>query len=291
MDFQKMPIPADIDIQGFHSIYYFEFSKNFFSLPEKHDFWELVYVDDGAIRAIVDGMGCTIQKGQVIFHRPMEKHCHGNHEDASNIVVISFSCNSSLMNFFNKKVFTLDKHSERMLSLFLSEAKNALGRISGEYKNKSPLDFTQAKQGSVQLMQCYLVAFLYSLIRSNDTSVQPLQNIQSSHVIAETSLAEAIQNYMKSSVSDTPSLSVLCNKFSMSKTNLCRLFKESTGTSPVDYWIYLKITEAKKRIRQGNDNITQISEQLGYSSIHHFSRMFKRVTGLSPTAYKKTLVD
>ncbi len=289
MDFKRMPIPAEIDIEGFHSIYYFEFGKSFFSLPEWHDFWELVYVDDGAINAIVDGIGCTLQKGQVIFHRPTEKHSHANHTDASNVVVISFSCNSPIMSFFNKKIFTLDKHAQNMLALFLTEAKEALGHISGEYKNKSPLDFTQARQGSVQLMQCYLVAFLFSLIRSNDTSVQTLQNIQAAHLIADNALVESIRKYMESCLADPPSLDLLCSKFSMSRTSLCKIFKESTGTSPVDYWINLKIKEAKKRIRQENYNITQISEQLGYSSIHHFSRMFKRVTGTTPTAYKKSL--
>ena len=51
----------------------------------------------------------------------------------------------------------------------------------------------------------------------------------------------------------------------------------------------LKMKEAKKLIREGNHNITQISEILGYSSIHHFTRMFKRVTGFSPTMYKTSV--
>lgn len=46
---------------------------------------------------------------------------------------------------------------------------------------------------------------------------------------------------------------------------------------------------AKKLIREDNLTITQISERLGYTSIHHFTRMFKRVTGFSPTAYKTSV--
>lgn len=47
--------------------------------------------------------------------------------------------------------------------------------------------------------------------------------------------------------------------------------------------------EAKKLLRESNYNVTQISELLGYASIHHFSRMFKRAYGVSPTAYQSSI--
>lgn len=290
MDFELVPIQPEIDISGFHSIYYFEFDKNFYHPPERHDFWEMVYVDNGRINAIVDGIGITLEKGQVIFHQPMEMHSHiANHVDASNVVVVSFACRSPLMSTFNKKIFSLEKSPQKVLSLFLAEARGALGQISGEYENKSPLDFSHARQGSVQLMQCYLVEFLFSLIRSDDASVQAMQHTPDARLMAESSLVDSIENFIETHMAETPSLPLLCEHFSISRTYLCRIFKESTGTSPVDYWIALKIKEAKKLIRQGNQNMTQISELLGYSSIHHFTRMFKRVTGLSPTGYKNSV--
>jgi len=289
MDFKLIPIVPQIDIAGFHSVYYFELGKTFYSLPERHDFWEMVYVDEGTIDAIIDGIGCSLEKGQVIFHQPMEKHAHANHGNVSNAIVVSFSCESETMTFFNKKIFTLEKPSQKILSLFLDEARNALGHLRGDYHDRSPLDFSNAKEGSVQLMQCYLVAFLFSLIRSNDTSIYPLQHVQAAHLMADNSMVESIKKYIAAHLCEQPSLSELCTKFSMSRTSLCRIFKEATGTSPVAYWIDEKIREAKRRIRQDNYNITQISEQLGYASIHHFCRMFKRSTGVSPTAYKDML--
>ena len=51
----------------------------------------------------------------------------------------------------------------------------------------------------------------------------------------------------------------------------------------------LKIKEAKKLIRENNYSISQISDMLGYSSIHIFSRAFKKAVGLSPTAYRKSI--
>lgn len=290
MNFTMIPIRPDIEIAGFHSIYYFEFDKDFYHPPEKHDFWEMVYVDDGCIHAVVDGIGCELSKGQVIFHTPMEPHSHiANHKDSSNLVVISFTCNSPVMSYFTRKIFQLEKGPQKILSLFLNEASNALGEISGDYYNKEPLNFSGAALGSVQLMQCYLVELLFALLRSGDNTAQAMLHTRDSHHIAESSLVSSIKTFMNEQISEPPSLALLCTHFSLSRTYLCRIFKAGTGQSPIDYWIDLKIKEAKKLIREGNHNITQISELLGYTSIHHFTRMFKRVTGLSPTAYKTSV--
>lgn len=290
MSFEMVPVNREIEIEGFHSIYYFEFSKSFYHPPEKHDFWELVYVDDGSINAIVDGIGCSLNRGQVIFHQPMEQHSHiANGEDASNVVVVSFSCRSDIMSFFDRKIFTLERAPRRILSLFMEEAENAVGRLPGDYANKKPLDFSKAAPGAVQLMECYLVEFLFSLIRSDQNSVLAMSHTPDTRRLAESSLSDSVESYMEQHVAEPPSLEVLCRHFSVSRTYLCRIFREATGTSPVDYWTNLKIRRAKALIRQGGCNITQISEQLGYSSIHHFTRMFKRVTGMAPTAYRDSV--
>ena len=290
MAFELIPVTEEISIKGFHSIYYFELNKNFYHIPERHDFWELVYVDYGAIESIVEGAGCTLTAGQVIFHKPMESHSHiANQKDASNVVVVSFACDSPLMAFFDRKIFRLGKASQKVLSLFLAEATNALGTICGDYNNKSPLDFSNAKPGAVQLMQCYLVEFLFSLIRGNEEDIHALTLTRDTRAQAESSLTDSVVQYIQNHITQPPSLTLLCEQFSVSRTHLCSIFKESTGKSPVDYWIDLKIKEAKKLIREGNWNFTQIAEHLGYSGIHHFTRMFKRVTGISPTDYKKSI--
>jgi len=290
MEFEMIQIKNDIEILGFNSIYYFELDKNFYHMPEKHDFWEMVYVDSGKANAIVDGIGCILTQGQVIFHKPMESHSHvSNKKVPNNILVISFTCNSETMNFFNKKIFNLENNSKKILSLFLNEAKNALIKLPNKFEDKSPLNFKNAKLGSEQLMQCYIIEFLFSLIRSSETSFQAMRHTEDSKRIAKNSMVDSIENYLINNIYLPLTLQDICDKFIISKTYLCRLFKAATGKSPIDYFIELKIIEAKNLIREDEYNITQISDKLGYTSIHHFTRMFKRVTGFSPLAYKKSI--
>ena len=50
-----------------------------------------------------------------------------------------------------------------------------------------------------------------------------------------------------------------------------------------------KIKEAKKLIREEQYNITQISYMLAFDNPHYFSRVFKRITNMTPTQYKNSV--
>ena len=75
----------------------------------------------------------------------------------------------------------------------------------------------------------------------------------------------------------------------LNRMGVNRLFKQNYGVSPIQYFIRLKIELAKKYIREDNYNISQVSEILGYSSVHYFSLQFKKTTGMSPTEYSTSI--
>ena len=291
MDFELQTVRREIVIDGFNSIYYFEFDKNFTHLPEKHDFWELVYVDSGEITAVTDGLGRTLTQGQVIFHRPGEVHAHiSNNLVPNNMLVVSFTTESPEMMFFEGKVFSLQKLSKTLLTLFAGEAKNALDTIPNRYEDKRPLDFSRAPFGSVQLLECYLTEFLLTLRRSDETGSR-VGHSESSRAIAQSSLLELIIGYLKSNVYKTVTIADICSCFFVGKSQLCSLFAAGVGMSPIEYFNWLKIAEAKKLLRRDELSVSRIADMLGYLSIHTFSRAFKRYVGFSPTEYRKSIGD
>ena len=291
MAFEIKNAKKEINVEGFNSLYYFEFNKNFYHSEESHPFWELVYVDNGKINAIVNGIGVSLSQGQVIFHKPNEMHSHiSNKIDPNNLLVISFTCESEAMNFFDGKIFTLGKAEKKILSLFLEESKKALGKISGSFEDKTPIDFSNAAFGSVQLMAALLEEFLISLIRQNDENTSEIKAGYESKKIVENTLAETICEYLSSNLYGNINLSEICLKFNISKSYLCKIFKENYGRGVIDFYLNLKISEAKKLIRTEKYTISQISDMLMFSCIHHFSRSFKRFTGITPTSYKKSVV-
>ena len=286
LEFELHKINREISIDGFNSIYYFEFGKDFSHPPEKHDFWEMVYIDGGEVIAITDGLGRTLNQGQVIFHRPMEVHAHvSNKVVPNNMLVVSFTTKSPAMDFFDKKVFNLDKTGKTLLTLFINEAKNALGNIPSEYSDKNPLDFSSAPFGSFQLLECYLTELLIVLSRSNDS----VANSNNTRTLAQSSITELIVTYLKDNTYESITLADICKKFYMGKSKLCKIFDEYMGEGPIEYYSGLKIAEAKKLLLRDELSVSNISDMLGYSSIHNFSRAFKKNVGFSPAAYRKKI--
>ena len=67
------------------------------------------------------------------------------------------------------------------------------------------------------------------------------------------------------------------------------IFKKSTGMSIMKYYNMLKIQEAKKLLRK-NIPIAAIAGQLNFESATYFTKVFKKYTQMTPTAYKRTIL-
>lgn len=72
----------------------------------------------------------------------------------------------------------------------------------------------------------------------------------------------------------------------LSKSYLNSIFKQQTGHSPVEFFIHLKMQEACKLLKSTDMYIYEVSSQLGYEDQYYFSRIFKKVVGMSPKEYK-----
>ena len=289
--FDMQEIRNDFEIKGLNSIYYFEFGKNFNQKPETHDFWEMVYVDSGSIFAFADGSRFELNQGQAIFHEPNEAHAHiSNPQSHNNLIVICFTCKSKAMDFFRKKIFTLDKTAKTLLKLFIDEVENALGYIPNRYDDKKNLDFSKAKFGSTQLLMCYLVEFLINISRTNANFENNISFKQVSRSMTHNSIGQLIEDYLKDNIYSSLTMEDICSVFMIGKSQLSHIYKTNFGISIMESYNKMIIAEAKKLIREKNYSISQISDMLGYSSIHNFSRAFKKSVGHSPSAYSKSIL-
>ncbi|WP_167859163.1 helix-turn-helix transcriptional regulator [Paenibacillus cymbidii] len=81
------------------------------------------------------------------------------------------------------------------------------------------------------------------------------------------------------------SIPSLCRKFVVSRTHLYDTFKKRFDCGISDYVRQVRAEQAKVIIREETSSMTEIAERLGYSSVHYFSRDFKKITGMPPTDY------
>jgi AraC family transcriptional regulator len=73
----------------------------------------------------------------------------------------------------------------------------------------------------------------------------------------------------------------------MSEFHFSRLFKKATGHSPSQFFIRLRMARARQLLLETDRSIIDIGLDVGYSSPSHFSQVFKRQVGLTPSHYRK----
>lgn len=81
----------------------------------------------------------------------------------------------------------------------------------------------------------------------------------------------------------------LCLLFGTNKTTLCDEFRVTYGDTIFNYINNLRVDRAKALMREENISITDISVRVGFSSIHYFCRVFKRIVGQTPKDYANSI--
>jgi len=75
----------------------------------------------------------------------------------------------------------------------------------------------------------------------------------------------------------------------LSPKYLSRIFKQSTGKSFSEYKLKIKIEKARELLSKTGYNVNQVAEKIGYENVESFIRLFKKLTGYTPTEYRKKL--
>ena len=99
----------------------------------------------------------------------------------------------------------------------------------------------------------------------------------------------AVAKFLKENVRENFTLEQIAERNAMSVSKLKMVFCECFGCCPVAYHIDMKIEEAKRLFCEEKYNVTQVSEMLGFRSLHYFSRLFKSKLSVSPREYVKSL--
>lgn len=279
-----------LTIEYLYYIHYYEFAKDFVFEGERHDFWEFLFVDKGEVEIVSESKGYTLKQGEIVFHKPNEFHSvWANGKTAPNVVVVMFQSNSESMNYFKNKILTVDYKSHAVLADILKEAKDAFSSPIGRIGYEKLTSRESAQSGSQQMIKILLENFLIRLIRK-DKIINTRERISS--IIKERSdknIDERIVKFLNDNIYNSINFNSVVEFTHLGKTKIKELFSYNNDMGVMEYYNNLKIEEAKKLIREKNNNFTEIALLLNYSSIHYFSRHFKEITKMTPSEYSKSL--
>jgi AraC-like DNA-binding protein len=106
---------------------------------------------------------------------------------------------------------------------------------------------------------------------------------------AEPMAISRARQFIQDHQADDLSLTEVARAVNTSTFYFCKLFKRATGLNFTEYLSQIRVEKAKSLLPNPNLRISEIAYEIGFQSLTHFNRVFKRITGQSPTIYRKRL--
>lgn len=264
-------------------IHYFEFTDKYHTEYDSHDFCEFVYVDKGKLYVKSDNFTGQLCEGECIIHTPNEMHsfeCIS--KCAPNLIIIGFECKNKEISELSNASVMLSDDKKRILADIIKEGMSV---YAPPYDVPNTIDMRKRKEypfGADQMIKLKLEELLILLVRG----IHAAEVEKEQALLYEPDVFD-VHQYIKEHYCEKITLANLCFIFGTNKTTLCKGFKEKYGTTVLGYINGLRIREAKSMLREGDFSVTEISEKLGFSSVHYFCRVFKKLTGRTPNEYTR----
>lgn len=135
-----------------------------------------------------------------------------------------------------------------------------------------------------------------SLLYYSSVEQKCLEFMESIHFLkAELSLTQTVRNttvfqvieLVQEHYTEDISVNVIASRLNISNSYLSQMFKKEMGISIIQYIISYRIQKAKELISSGDESVSNIASRVGFVDVKHFSKTFKKITGLSPMQYKR----
>ena len=98
-----------------------------------------------------------------------------------------------------------------------------------------------------------------------------------------------VEDYLSEHLAEEISVGALSELVALSPFHFCRVFKQTTGMSPLQFVTRERIARAQQLIRETSRSLIEIALEVGYTSPSHFAQVFRRVVGVTPTDFRKAL--
>ena len=245
---------------------------------EKHNYFELTYVDRGTLFTTVEGKRYELKEKELMIYGPGQFHTQDIPEGCScSYVTIIFDMEtvvydeeSTHYELLLNKVFGYDKKIYTLIKTFVTESTSQI-----PYMNS--------------LMLCLLQETIIRLLQSEFIGKKNDRPVTGARQHYQDELLEKILAYIDETIFEPLSIAELCQKFSMSRSSLQILFKENMDISPKKYINEMKLEKSRQMICENKYTISEIALMLGFNSIHYFSRAFTQKYHMAPSEYSKTL--
>lgn len=219
-------------------------------------FYDMTVMLKGSLSCVIDGQPYTVKEGEVLLMPPGS--LRARYRSREEVDYISFN-------------FNVDPAPDLPMHFSAAKIRGArlLYGVLDEILRHPAQDNTEAIR---HLLACLLSVYEQAL-----------------HTEAISPLTAQITEYLHTHLASRVTLADISRITFFSPVYCDTVFKRDTGKSIIEYLLSERIAEAKRRLAEGADSLTELALSLGFTDYNYFARVFKKRTGYTPSAYRKAL--
>lgn len=244
-----------------------------------HSDYEIFYLIEGERKYLINGKQYLVKENSLVF---IDKNIVHKTEMTEipkyQRVVINFQ--DSFLSYEDHSLLSeLFKKGPHIISIPLSK-REIVSELIRKMQNEYITDGKDAMIYTRSLLTQLLVESTRLLKNDKNMSIVKNGNETNKQEVAK------IIKYINTYYANDISLSLLSQHFHLNEQYISRLFKEVTGSNIINYLNAVRVNESQKLLLESDMKVIEISKNVGYANNVHFWRVFKKITGFSPSEFR-----
>ncbi len=234
---------------------------------------EMIFISEASGHIVIGGNRYPIKKGMLLYIPPGVEHTiEARLQNPEQYMTVHFSASRMILDSdgkwrYQENIQTLHQPSAQELKDYIP-FKELFEKLVETWIEKAP---------SYEFVAGTYLRQLLIWISQNNRK-------QDKNYAVSLKIDQVIE-YMRQNINRKITLEELSGIARLSTFYLSRTFKEATEYPIIMYFNKMKIDKAKELLIEGNKKVKEVAYELGYSNEFYFSRIFKRIEGLSPTEF------
>lgn len=274
---------------------HFSVKPPFWSYPRHHHhLFELLYCWDGEVTQSAGDHEFTLHAGDLLLLKPGIKHHTYNHS-------------AQPYSFFNLHFNIDDKELRGLLTANAYEHMNMavvqqtrlpvyLQEIEAVVQTELQSSDNQGWNGNLVSLhltglnklwfQSLILSIIKEVVVLINSSKPAKSEVERHRSTLHVDVAHAIETLLQDKIYTKGAIADIAKKQNLSRSQCYKIFTQVYGMSPRQYLTQIKLNQAKQLLLKSELTMEAISTELGFASMSHFSRQFRRWTGVSPNQYR-----